>query len=204
VQHKRAIEYSGFFGPRSQTTDPTTGEPVGIAGGLVEFITTNILDASAVYAGEAAGVLTVDELDNFLKSALRYSSRNVVMYVSPGFAMAVSKFNRGGQGTAWRPDPQNRAGLKVDAFMSGVYGYEIPIVVKKDWLDFPTATLAYGSWAFIVDHDKVEWKPLTGGDTALLTNRQHPGGDRVSEEFLTEGTWEVRNQAAHGIIKGVL
>ena len=55
LQHKRAIEYSGFFGPRAQTTDALTGEPVGIAGGLVEFITTNVLDAGAVYAGEAAG-----------------------------------------------------------------------------------------------------------------------------------------------------
>jgi hypothetical protein len=65
VEHKRAIEYSGFWGARDQKTDPATGEPVGFAGGLVEFITT--------FKQDVAGSLTVDVLDTFLKGALQYS-----------------------------------------------------------------------------------------------------------------------------------
>jgi hypothetical protein len=100
------------------------------------------------------------------------------MYCSPLAALQISKFNRGGMGTAWRPSRDNVAGLKVDAFMSGVYGYEIPVVVKKDWNDFPTTLKQYGGWVFIVD--------------------------RRSEEYLTETTWEIRNEASHGIMFGVV
>ena len=195
VEHKRAIEYSGFWGARDSMTDPNTGEPVGFAGGADEFIVTNRTDV--------AGAITVDGIDTFLRTALQHASRNVVGYMAPIAAQAVSKFNRGGQGTAWRADPQNVAGLKVDAFMSGVYGYEIPIVVKKDWNDFPTTLKQFGGWIFWLDHGRIRYRPFTGADTALLTPRQHPGGDRVSEEYLTECTWEFRNEASHGIQYGI-
>jgi hypothetical protein len=196
VEHKRAIEYSGFWGPRHQTTDPNTGEPVGFAGGAHEFIVTNRTDV--------AGALTVDGVDTFLRAVLQRSGRGSVIYASPLAAQQMSKFNRGGQGSAWRPSSENVAGLKVDAFMSGVYGYELPIVVKKDWNDFPTTLKQFGGWLFVIDQDRVEYKPLVGGDTALLTPRQHPGGDRTSEEWLTEATWEFRNEASHGIMFGIV
>jgi hypothetical protein len=197
VEHKRAIEYSGFWGARDLFTDPDTGEPVGVAGGLAEFIVSNRSDV--------AGSLTVDYVDNFLKGALQFAGRDAVIYASPLAALQMSKFNRGGQGSAWRPSRENVAGVKVDAFMSGVYGYEIPIVVKKDWNDFPTTLKQYGGWLFIVDHSNIEFKTLqNGGDTSLLTARQHPGADRVSEEYLTEATWEVRNERHHSILYGIV
>lgn len=195
LEHKRAIEYSGFWGARDMKTDPASGEPVGFTGGLVEFITTNKTDNN--------GPLTVDIVDNFLTQVLRNSSRNAVIYASPLAAFQMSKFNRGGQGTAWRASNERVVGLKVDAFMSGVFGYEIPIVVKKDWYDFPTTLDQYGGWLFIVDHDSIDWRFLTDSSTALLTNRQHPGADRVSEEWLTEGGWQVSNEKHHGILFGI-
>ena len=195
VEQKRAIEYSGFWGARDLKTDPNTGEPVGFCGGLSEFIVTNRLDN--------AGPLTVDAVDTFLRTTLQHASDNVVIFTAPLPAQEMSKFNRGGQGTAWRPDPQNVAGLKVDAFMSGVYGTEIGIVVKKDWNDFPTTLKQYGGWMFVVDMNRVQYKNLTGASPRLLTNRQLPGGDRVSEEWLTECTWEIRNEGSHGIIFGI-
>ena len=144
-------------------------------------------------------------MDTFLRGAIQKANRrSVVIYASPLVAQQASKFNRGGQGTAWRAEPSNVAGLKVDAFMSGVYGTEIPIVVKQDWNDFPTTLKQFGGWMFVIDHSRVRYRPFNGADTSLLTNRQHPGGDRKSEEWLTEATWEFRNEASHGIIFGVV
>jgi Family of unknown function (DUF5309) len=196
VEHKRSLEYSGFWGARDVKTDPATGEPTGFAGGMVEFVTT--------FKQDVAGSLTVDYVDTFLKNSLQFASRNVVMYASPIAALQISKFNRGGQGTAWRASRENVAGLKVDAFMSGVYGYEIPVVVKKDWNDFPTTLKQYGGWVFFVDHDSVRWRPLRGASTRLLTGRANNGADRVSEEYLTEGTWEIRNEKHHAILYGIV
>lgn len=197
VEHKRAIEYSAFWGARGSITAPTsTGDPIGFAGGLVEFITTNKQDMTASF--------TVDDMDNFFRLALQHASRNVVMFASPVAAQKMSKFNRGGQGTAWKAEPTNVAGLKVDAFLSGVYGYQVPIVVKKDWNDFPTTLKQYGGWVFAVDLNRIEYKTLSGGSTSLLENRQHPGADKKASEWLTECTWEIRNEASHGYMFGIV
>lgn len=195
VEHKRAIEYTGFWGARDMKTDPATGEPVGFTGGLVEFITTNKQDVG--------GPLTVDYIDTFMMDALQYSSRNVRIYASPLAAYQISRFNRSGQGSAWRPADPSVAGGKVDAFMSGVYGYEVPIVVKKDWNDFPVTLDQYGGWLFIVDHDSVWWRPFTDASTKLLTPRQNRGADRISEEYLTEGGWQISQQSHHSILYGI-
>jgi hypothetical protein len=195
LEQKRAIEYSGFWGARDMKTDAATGEPVGFTGGLVEFITTNKQDVNAS--------LTVDYLDTFLMDALQYAEKPVI-YASPLAAYQISKFNRGGMGSAWRPERTEVAGLKVSAFMSGVYGTEVPVVVKKDWGDFPTTLDQYGGWLFIVDHGSIAWRPLRGRSTKLLTSRQHPGADRLSEEYLTEGGWQISNQAKHSILYGIV
>lgn len=195
VEHKRAIEYSGFWGARDSMTDPNTGEPVGFAGGLDEFIVSHRTDVG--------GAPDLDDVDIFLQATMQKSSRNSAIYFSPLAARMFSRLNRTGQGSAWKPEPSNVLGLKIDAFVSGAYGYQIPAVVKKDWNDFPTTLKQFGGWMFVVDHDRVVYRPLVGADTALLTPRQHPGGDRVSEEYLTECTWEIRNEGAHGILYGI-
>jgi len=195
IEHKRAIEYSGFWGARQGTLTGTNSDPVNLTGGLVEFIVTNKSDVSASF--------TADDLDTFLRSALQHASRNVCLFVSPLMAQRISKMNRGGQGTAWKPDPSNVAGLKVDAFLSGVYGYEVPVVVKKDWNDFPTTLKQFGTWGFVVDLNRVRYRTLTGAATSLLENRQAPGADKKASEWLTECTWEIRNEASHGILFGV-
>lgn len=196
VEHKRAIEYSGFWGARDMKTDPATGEPAGFTGGLVEFITTNKADVGAA--------LTVDYIDTFLMDALQYAGGNVVAYVSPLAMYQLSRLNRSGAGSAYRPASDTTLGGKVDGFISGVYGGEIPFVVKKDWNDFPTTLDQYGGWMFFVDHDAISWRFLTDSSTKLLTSRQNPGADRVSEEWLTEGGWQISNEKKHGLLYGIV
>lgn len=196
VEHKRALEYSGFWGARAMITDPTTGEPVGFAGGLVEFVTT--------FKRDVAGSLTADYLDLFFKDALQHGSRNKIFYVAPLLAMQISKFNRLGMGNYWSASDDSVHGVKVDAYISGAYGYRVPVVVKRDWNDFSTASKQYGGWGFLVDHDYVSWRPLVDASTKLLTARQPRGADRLSEEWLTEGTWEIAQERNHGILYGVI
>ena len=48
--------------------------------------------------------------------------------------------NRSGQGLFWKAVDESVHGVKVDGFISGVFGYEIPVVVKKEWSHFPGRT----------------------------------------------------------------
>ena len=187
VEHKRALESSLFFGARDLDTGGS--EPQGFMGGLVEFISTNLHDPS--------GAMTSTELDTFLQTDLQYGGQNKVIFASPLFARIVSTYARDN----WtRATPSNTIwGVKVDGLVSGAYGYELPVFVKREWGEFASTSSQYGSWAFVVDMDAVRIRPLQ--NTVLLRNRQGNGQDRVTEEYLTETSFEIHNEQKFAIIK---
>jgi hypothetical protein len=122
------------------------------------------------------------------------------LFVSPVVAAAISGFMR----DAWQPagdSPPRLWGAKVDGFISGAYGYKVPVFVKRDWNDFSTASGQYGGWAFYVNMDNIEYNPLR--NTELLRDRQANDADSYDEEYLTEFSTRVKHERTHGIITGV-
>jgi hypothetical protein len=190
VEHKRAIEYTLFWGARSLNT--TGSQPQGTAGGLFEFIATNV--------NNAAGSLTKTLLDTYMRNILQHGDGdNKVFFCSPVIALAISGFLR----DAWQPVTTDARlwGAKVDGFISGAYGFRVPVVVKRDWNDFSTSSTQYGGWGFVVDMENMEYTSLR--DTALLQDRQAPDADAYDEEYLTEFSCKPKVEQTHGIIQGV-
>jgi hypothetical protein len=189
VEHKRAIEYTLFWGVRS--LDLTGAQPSGSSGGIFEYVTTNVQNA--------AGSLTKTLLDTYMRGFLQHGEQNGVLFVSPVFAQAVSGFLR----DAWNPmTVETRLwGAKVDGFVSGAYGFQVPVIVKRDWNDFSTASGQYGGWAFYVNMDNIQLNTLR--NTELLKDRQANDADSYDEEYLTEFTLKVQQERTHGIITGV-
>lgn len=187
VEHKRQLESTMFFGPRALDVSGT--EPQGFMGGVVEFLTSNLHDPS--------GAMTATELDTFLQTDLQYGSENRVIFCSPTFARIVSTYARDNWVRA-TPD-QSLWGVKIDGVISGAFGYNIPLFVKREWGEFSTLNSQYGSWAFVIDMESVRLRPLQ--NTVLLRNRQANDADRVTEEYLTETSFELRNEQKHAIIK---
>jgi len=196
IEDKRKWEHLAFFGARSYAAAvPPENEPQGTAGGMIEFIQSYTLDA--------AGPLTVAAFDNLLASVFQYGSTNKVLFAAPLLVQNMSVWNRTGMGSQWAPTPDNVHGVKVDAFISGAYGYRVPVVVKKEWGEFPTANKGYGTYGFLVDMDYVEFRPLRDRSSKLLTDRQPRGKDTYAQEYLQEATFEISNEKAHALIKGV-
>lgn len=189
VEHKRAIEYTLFWGVRS--LDLTGAQPSGASGGLFEYITTNVQNA--------AGSLTKTLLDTYMRGFLQHGEQNGVLFVSPVVAQAISGFLR----DAWNPTTVETRlwGAKVDGFVSGAYGFQVPVIVKRDWNDFSTASGQYGGWAFYVNMDNIQLNTLR--NTELLKDRQANDADSYDEEYLTEFTLKVQHERTHGIITGV-
>ena len=192
VEHKRAIEYTAFWGVRHLDTSSFT-EPVGHAGGLYEFVTTNVQNA--------AGVLTSTLLNTYLRQFLQHGTQNGILVVAPVVAQALSGFLL----NIWQPNTTDARvyGAKVDAFISGAYGFRIPVVVKRDWNDFSSASTQYGGWAFYIDLDNYSMPVLNGRDTKQLRDRQNNDADRQDEEYLTELSFKVKIERSHGLIQGV-
>jgi hypothetical protein len=195
-EHKRKWESIGFFGARSFTAQaPPENNPRGTAGGMIEFIWGSKVDSN--------GPLTPTFFDTFLMNVMAYGSQNKILFAAPTVVLCMAQWNRSGMGSQWQPTPDNVHGVHVDAFISGAYGYRVPVVVKKEWSEFPVANKGYGGYAFLVDMDYVERRPLQDADTKLLTGRQPNGKDSYNAEYLTEATYEVAQPQAHGLIIGV-
>jgi len=193
VEHKREIEHNGFFGVRGFIT--TGAEPQGLAGGLYDFIVTNRFPVG--------GELTSDFLDLSLATVLSKGSSDKVIFTGTVGAYYISRFHRSGQGAFWKPSRENVHGVKVDGFISGVFGYEIPVVVKKEWANYPSGANGYNGCMFVIDMSNVERRPLRDRDTKLLQNRQNAGEDRVAAEYMTELGWTVAQERTHGLFTGI-
>ena len=168
VEHKREMENNGFFGARQYLT---SAGPQGSAGGLVEFIDDQ-------QAGRERGA-DLGLPRPVPDTVLGKGSSDKVIFTGTAGAYYLSRFNRSGQGAFWKPDNINVHGAKVDGFISGVFGYQIPVVVKKEWSNYPSGDNGYNGCMFIVDMSNIERRPLRDRDTKLYTNRQNPGDDQL-------------------------
>jgi len=108
-----------------------------------------------------------------------------------------------GQGAFWKPSRENVHGFKVDGFISGVFGYEIPVVVKKEWANYPSGSTGYNGLLFVLDMSNIERRPLRDRDTKLLNGREGNNEDRTLSEYLTESSWEFAQEKTHGLITGI-
>jgi len=195
VEHKRKWEAIGFFGARTYDSVGVTPEfePQGTAGGMLEFITAGaVLD-------QAGAALKPVAFDTWLMKIYPYGTTDKVLFCSPLVALNMAQWNRSGMGAQWAPTPENIHGVHVDAFISGAYGYRLPVVVKKEWAEF--GTTGFGALAVLVDMGNVQQRPLHS--TSLYTNQQPIGKDSYAAGYLTESTYEIAIPAAHGKIVNV-
>ena len=191
VEHKRAQENTAFFGARKFTSASPNSK--GYAGGLVEFIATNVF--------ATIGTLTLANLDDKLNAIFAHGSSNKVIFSAPVPAAALSRLLANNWVMA-RPD-ENVYGAKVDAFITGAYGSRVPVITKKEWNQFATSSNQYGGWMVVVDLDYVKLRPLRNRGTQLKRNRQANDADQVIHEYFTEFSVEIAQEKNHGILKGI-
>jgi Family of unknown function (DUF5309) len=193
VEHGRAIENSLFFGAKDFNASASPG-PMGSSGGALEFIST--------YNTNASGALTPAEFDTFLEGPYAYGSKNKAFFCAPRVGTALSQMLR----DVWQPNTvgERKFGAKVDAFISGTYGWTIPVFVKREWADFDNSGTNYGTYGFLIDMDYARLRHLRGvGPTHIRRNIQEPSSTAVVHEYRTNFSLEFAIEKAHGILRGV-
>lgn len=187
TEHKRALEHTNFFGPRYYASTPRH-----TCGGLLEFVTTNIRDAS--------GVFDKGELQDNLRTDLQYGNKNrKVLFASPIVGQVLGEF----LSDNWvQSDPKLRYfGVKVDWVISAAFGAEVPVFVKREFGNFSTTSTQFGGYAFLVDMENVQYAPLRA--TRLLMNTQDNDEDAIAGEWKTEASLKVEREETHAIWRGV-
>ena len=196
VVHKRTWEAVGFFGARDFSS--AADVVVGSAGGVVEFVQTNKQNVN--------GELTSDFLDSFMATVLAKGSEDKVIFTGTIGAYYISRFHRSGQGAFWRPGNERVHGVKVDGFISGVFGTQVPVIVKKEWADFPSGVNGYNGNLFVLDMSNIERRPLTGRDTRRIVydiKSLGSGRDAEGGEYFTEATYTFAQEKTHGWLYGI-
>jgi hypothetical protein len=183
-EHYKAWEATALQGAKRIDTN-TTGAPKRFAGGITEFVTTNVTTV--------AGAMTEAAFNTFLKTGFRYGSDHKILLAAPTVAQAINGFP---SSNVVRPD----TGLKQ--WGNNITTYISPFgtvdIMMERWLQDSSALGGYG---FLIDMDHVFYAYLR--DTKLLTDRQAPDADALIDEWFTEATFAFTNEKVHAYVKGV-
>lgn len=184
VDHIRQVEATAFFGGRSYSTAGT--HPLHTMGGVQEFVVPQILGSLSSTAFSAA-------IDN----AMAAGSGKKAFFCGSAFAAQLKNVYpelwRGNEGD------RKRFGVRPDWYYDSEFG-SIPGFTEATWTQSYSVTAEATGYAakgaaFLVDLGLVRLRPLR--ETALLKNRQGPGEDKVTFEWMTELSLEVSTPEAH-------
>jgi hypothetical protein len=191
VEHKRALEWTSWFGGRLFTSASPNSK--GYSGGFTEYVTTNVFTS--------IGTLTRAVFDAKLQTIFQHGSRNKVIYAAPVPAAALS----GLAADNWvRSGPSDRVyGVKVDAYVTGAYGDRVPVIVKREWGVASTANNQLGSQMQVVDMDYIRQRTVKNRGTSILPDRQGRGIDGRIWEWMTDQGLELAQETAHGRLTGI-
>jgi len=187
AKHARLHELIFFHGQKLEDTSTATN-PIRLSGGLDEFITTNILNA--------AGALSESELYEWLGTVFRHgvdgaSSTGRVLFAGPSLMSTISMWG------------VNK--LTTDSKRNATYGFTIKTLLTPfgdlDIVYHPLLEQEYAGYGYVVDMSGI--KIATLQPTVLQTNIQQTDEDGYKDQYLTEQTYLIINEKAHGIIKGV-
>lgn len=188
IEHMRAWENTAFFGRRNLNVSGSS--PIGYAGGFIDYIATNKFNVG--------GTLTQATFEQNLQQAYRYGSDNKVFFCSPIYGRAISAW--AAAKVQYAPQGTNKNfGIEVTSYNTWL-GFNLNVVVKRDWQDFSTASSSIGSMGFLVDMAYVEWNPLR--DTKWIPDRQAPDEDSFKGEYLTEASLRIKLEATHSLFYG--
>jgi len=186
INHAIDMERTMWLGKKGK--DIHNGKPRRTTGGILEFLTENVLDVSAITGG-----LTEQAFTEWLEDVFRYGSSEKILFACGRLCTIIDLWAQNKLKTV----PGERTyGVKVKEYVSS---HGTLYIVKHKLFEGPV----YGGMGVILDMNNVAYCPLKGRDTKLLTARQDPDEDAVKDEYITEFGVEVRLPKTHAIIKGV-
>lgn len=182
--HGMGIEKAFLFG--GQVEDTSGAQPERTTKGLLNFISTNILDAS--------GGFTISSWESLLEGVFKFGSQTKALFAGARLITVANAMARAH--TMIEAVPATEAyGVQMNKWLTP-FG-SVMLINHPLLSNNPTFT----SWGFLVDMKYVVYRFLIGRDTDYYENRQNPGDDVVKDEFLSECGLELDFEESCGIVK---
>lgn len=190
-QHMIGIERAMLWGKKGSITGSLHGEPERYTGGIISFLTTNVLDVSG---GSYNGVLTESEFDAFLaENVFAFGSSQKLALVGWQIADSLQKLAK----NRWQitgTDMSESYGISATRY--NTFAGELVVKTHPQFRQIPGAE----KMMLILDTKDLMYRFID--DTQLLKDRQSPGIDGVVDEYLTECGLEMLQEKTHALITG--
>lgn len=189
-QHAIDIEQSMWLGLK-KTGAAATARAMN---GIKAFMSTTNQTSITTTLGES-------DFEDWMFSVFRYtpnSGRNLFVFGGGKLMQALNQIARTALQTV--PGTDNPYGVRFTRWISA----QGDVRLIRHWLMHrsPTSTIDYTleRFAYAVNLDLVQYRPLAGRDTSLRMNIQENDRDGEKHEYLTEATLEFKLPKAHGTL----
>lgn len=179
-KHALGIERAFWFGSRYETLE--SSQPIRYTGGITDFI-----PAGNIY--DATGQLTMSELLGQFQNIFAFGSGEKVAFGSVRIMTLIAQLV-GLQGQ-----------VQLEAGGTKEYGIDTRRIFTPAgtlrFIEHPafSATPYLQNDLFVLDTENLRYRHMQ--DTTYLRNRQSPGVDGTTDEFLTEAGLEVQHGTTH-------
>lgn len=187
--HGIEMEKAFFWGGIEESTSAgggTSAAPKRTTKGIYRFLSTNVTDFS--------DAVTIDAWENFLEDVFENGSSEKMCFLGNRALNVINKLAR------------NNGTINIvptsETFGMTIMQYQTPfgVLYLKQHPLF-SANPTFNDWGFVLDLQKLVYRPLVNSDTQYLTNRADNGEDGIREEYLTEAGLELQFESCHGVFK---
>lgn len=187
--HMSDIERAFFYGKKHEENG-STNQPTRYTGGLLTQL-TNVIDCAS--DTDDANVMTEEEFDeNLISTIFKYGSKQKVAFVGDKVAHHLQWFGK----DRWSPNVIDGGyGISFTRYHS--HAGDLLVHLHPQFRQIP----GMRNIMVIVDFPYVAYRYLEGRDTQLLENRQSPGVDGETHEYMTECGLELLQDKVHAVIK---
>lgn len=198
IRHRSEIEAAGLWSLASEST-ATPGSRWTTMGWLSR-IATNKTDGNTT--------LTLTTMNTFGETAFRYGEKQKLFLCAPKVISALNFFS---QNKLLTRVGDTVFGVKIARFELGLGEFMLANDYRLGTADigYPAGTPNFASHAYSIDLPSVAWRYLQGGgdnligDTKLYENVLPDGSTTRTDEYRTQGGWEIRHEKKHAFLYDV-
>lgn len=194
LDHLRKQERAFWYGVRNETTSvDSSGARERTTGGVFQFVTSNVMDLSAV-----GGVMTQNVVDSFAEMAFGYGSGEKIAFCSP---RVLSRLNSLTSNLVRISNDDTKFGQNIYKWVTS-HG-EMTLVRTPHFAE-PGLANIYGGAMVLLDPEQIKMAYLQNAENEYHDNIQENDRDGRKAEWLAEAGLHISNEKSHAILLGVV
>jgi hypothetical protein len=198
IRHRSEIEGAGLWSRASESLSSPSSRWTTM--GLLPRISTNKTDGSTT--------LTLTNFNTFSETSFRWGEKQKLLLCAPKIISALNFYS---QNKLLTKVGDTVFGVKISRFDLALGEFLLANNFRQSTseIGFPTGGNSFASHAYSIDIPSMAFRYLNGGgdnligDTKLYENILPDGSTTRTDEYRTQGGWEIRHEKKHAWLNDV-